>query len=322
MDVEGAARRVDEAQQRQPWLAFPFAVVKKFGDDQAGNLAALVAYYAFVSVFPLLLSFVTLVGIILRGRAELQARLLDSALVEFPVFGEQLRVQELQGSWWTVTITLVISLWGARGVASAAQDAFNTVWNVPFSRRPGWLPATLRSFGLLLATGLAILVTGLLSGIGSSSGIGLLTRVLAFGVSAVVNVVMFSIAFRLGTAREVNTRDLIPGAVASALLWQLLLAFGGLLIAHQLRHAQSVYGIFGVILGLLGWLHLQAQITLYAVEADVVRTRKLWPRTAVQPPLTHADRRAYTAYVQTQRRREPPEQQVEVDFDPKDEAPD
>jgi len=83
-----------------------------------------------------------------------------------------------------------------------------------------------------------------------------------------------------------------------------------------------VYGIFGVILGLLGWLHLQAQITLYAVEADVVRTRKLWPRTAVQPPLTHADRRAYTAYVQTQRRREPPEQQVEVDFDPKDEAPD
>jgi membrane protein len=320
VDVEGAARWMDRAQQHRPLLAFPFAVVKKFGDDQAGNLAALMAYYAFVSVFPLMLSFVTLLGITLRGHPALRQRLLNSAMVEFPVFGQQLQVQEMHGSWWTVAITLAFSLWGASGVASAAQYAFNTVWNVPYSQRPGFIPATVRSFGLLVAIGLSVLITGLLSGIGSYGTNALLGRVAAFTASAVVNVVMFGLAFRLATARQVTTRELALGAVTSAVLWQLLLAFGSLLIEHQLKHAQ-VYGVFGVLLGLLAWLHLQAQITLFAVEADVVRTRKLWPRTVIQPPLSRADRRAYREYAQTQRRREPPEQRIDVEFHPDDDHP-
>jgi membrane protein len=316
VDVEGAARWADRLQQRHPALAFPLAVVKKFGDDQAGNLAALLAYYAFVSLFPLMLSFVTLLGIFLRGQPALRAHLLDSAMVEFPVFGQQLQLQELHGSWWTVTISLAISLWGAQGVAGAAQYAFNTLWSVPFSRRPGFLPATGRSFGLLVVLALSILATGLLSGIGSFTASGWPLRSLAFLVSTLINVALFGLAFRLATAREVSTRELILGAVLSAVLWQLLLTFGSLLVAHQMRHAQSIYGVFGVLLGLLAWLHLQALITLYAVEADVVRSRSLWPRTIVQPPLAPADRRAYADYVQTQRRREPPEQRVEVDFQP------
>ncbi|HET9654746.1 MAG TPA: YihY/virulence factor BrkB family protein [Kineosporiaceae bacterium] len=322
VDLEAAARRADRIQQGRPVLAFPFAVIKKFGDDQAGNLAALLAYYAFVSVFPLMLSFVTLLGIVLRGDPQLRDRLLSSAMVEFPVIGEQLRLQELHGSWWTVTISLAISLWGAQGVANAAQYAFNTLWNVPFSKRPGFLPATARSFGLLAVLGISILITGLLSGIGSSTGAtGIPLRLLAFLASTLVNVGLFALAFRLATAREVTTRELILGAVLSAVLWQLLLAFGSLLVARQLRSAQSLYGVFGVLLGLLGWLHLQALITLYAVEADVVRSRELWPRSAVQPPLAPADRRAYAEYVQTQRRREPPEQRVEVNFHPPDPEP-
>jgi uncharacterized BrkB/YihY/UPF0761 family membrane protein len=109
---------------------------------------------------------------------------------------------------------------------------------------------------------------------------------------------------------------MVPGAVISALLWQLLLAFGSLLVAHQVRHAQSLYGVFGVVLGLLGWLHLQAQITLYAVEADVVRAHRLWPRSVVQPPLTRADKRAYTAYARREQRRPDEEEEIDVRFRP------
>lgn len=310
------ARRADRIQQRWPWLAFPLAVMKKFGDDQAGNLAALLAYYAFVSVFPLLLCFVTALGLTLRHDSALRTRLLDSALVEFPAVGQSLQLQELHGSWWVVGFSLMVSLWGARGIANAAQYAFNTVWNVPFAKRPGFLPGTARSFGLLFTLAASVLITGLLSGIGSYAGVGLLLRLGAFLASTLVNIGMFSLAFRLATAHEVRTRDLIVGAVLAAVLWQLLLASGGLLIARQMRHAQALYGIFGVILGLLGWLHLQAQLTLYAVEADVVRARGLWPRTLVQPPLTPADRQAYTEYARTQQRRPSPEQRVDVQFEP------
>lgn len=316
MDILGPARRADRLQQRWPWTAYPFAVAKKFGDDQAGNLAALLAYYAFMSVLPLLLVFVTVLGFALRGDAALRTRLLNSALVEFPVIGDQLRLRGLTGNWWVLATATAVSLWGALGVAGAAQNAFNSVWSVAYARRPGFLPRLLRGVGMLLSLGFAVLVTGFLSGVGGAGSVSGLVRAAALLLSALINVGVFVLAFRLATAAEVGTRDLIPGAVVSALLWQALLAFGSLLVAHQIRHAQSLYGAFGVVLGLLGWLHLQAQITLYAVEADVVRVKRLWPRSAMQPPLTRADRRAYAEYAQREQRRPDAEQEIDVRFRP------
>jgi uncharacterized BrkB/YihY/UPF0761 family membrane protein len=52
----------------------------------------------------------------------------------------------------------------------------------------------------------------------------------------------------------------------------------------MLRHSSALYGVFGVVLGLLAWLHLQAQITLYAVEICTVRKWRLWPRGLTKPP--------------------------------------
>ena len=313
--VDRLVRPVDRAMQRQAWVAFPYALSKKFGDDQGANMAGLLAYYAFLSIFPLLLVFTTILAYVLRGNPHLQQRILHSALVEFPVIGDQLKTEGLRGHWYVLVASAVISLWGARGVAAAAQTAWNTVWNVPYARRPGFLPALARSFGLLAVTGLAVLVTGLLSGIGESGdALGILTRVGVFVASAVINVGVFLLAFRLATANGVALRNMVPGAVISGVLWQVLLVVGTFLVAHQVRHMQSLYGTFGVVLGLLAWLHLQATLTLYAVEADVVRTRRLWPRSLVQPPLTQGDQRAYRAYAETTRRRPKDEQDVDVHF--------
>ncbi len=313
--VERLLRPVDRAAQRRAWLAFPYAVGKKFGDDQGGNLAALLAYYAFLSIFPLLLVFTTVLAYVLHGDPRLQERLLHSALVEFPVIGDQLKTQGLHGHWYVLVVSAAISLWGARGVATAAQNAWNSVWNVPYARRPGFLPTLGRSFALLLVMGGAVLVTGLLSGVGESTNpLGILVRVGVFVASALVNIGVFLLAFRLATAKEIALRWMVPGAVVSAVLWQGLLVVGTLLVGHQVRHQQSLYGTFGVVLGLLAWLHLQATLTLYAVEADVVRTRRLWPRSLVPPPLTGGDRRAYRAYAETTRRRPRDEQDVDVRF--------
>src|SRR6186997_699135 len=98
--AEKLLRRVDEQHQQRAWIAFPYAVMKKFGDDQAGNLAALIAYYGFLSLFPLLLVLVTLLGMFLRNNPGLQGTIRTSALANFPVIGDEIskNVHSLRGS--------------------------------------------------------------------------------------------------------------------------------------------------------------------------------------------------------------------------------
>ncbi len=298
--VEAVVRGVDRFQQRHAWLGLPVAVMRKFGDDRAGDLAALLAYYAFVAIFPSLLLLVTAFGILLRNNPALQERVLSSALVDFPVIGDQLQqnVKSLNQTGPGLVIGLLGALLGARGIANTAQEALNTVWGVPKAERPGFPWNLLRSLGLLALGVLGAIATGI--------------RIAVLVGTLVVNAALFLAAFRLATAGQVRTRDLAPGAIAAAAVWQVLLAVGGYVVNHYLRHSSQVYGVFGVVLGLVSWLYLQAQITLYLAEADVVRVRRLWPRSLVQPPLTRGDREAYRTYAAAERRR--PEQRVEVTY--------
>jgi uncharacterized BrkB/YihY/UPF0761 family membrane protein len=131
--------------------------------------------------------------------------------------------------------------------------------------------------------------------------------VAAIAVSLAVNMGLFWLGLRLATAPQVATRDLRNGAILAAIVWQALQTLGVYFITHSLRHASSLYGTFGLVLGLLAWLYLQAQLTLYAVEADVVRARRLWPRSLFPPPLTEEDHRAYAHYRNADVRRPPTE---------------
>ncbi len=311
--VDRIARSLDEFQQR--FLAYPFAVLVKFGDDQAGNLAALMAYYSFVSIFPLFLVFATVLGYVLRDYPSLDHRLLHSAVVDFPLIGTQIRQSGLAGHWYTLVISFGISVWGAQGLARSIQTAFNTLWGVPFTNRPIYPVMLLRSVGLTTVMGLSILITGLLSGVGSLSGsLGITLRVLSFLGSIAINIAAFLLAFRLATARTVRFADFARSAVVAAVVWQALLAAGSLLLAHEVAHQQELYGAVGVVLGLLAWLNLQAVLTLLAVESDVVRAKKLWPRSVTPPPLTRADRRAYRGYAKTTMRLPPEEVTIDVQF--------
>lgn len=307
---------VDRFQQRHAALAFPLAVWRKFGDDQAGNLAALIAYYAFVSVFPLLLVLVTVLGFVLSGNEKLQQDVLNSALTEFPVIGTQLRdnIHSIGTSGGELSIGLVGTFLGARGVASAVQNAMNQVWAVPRRARPGFPFSWLRSFALIGVIGLGVLVTTGLSGVGSWGGhlFGPPVRVGIVALSLAMNIALFWLGLRVATAAQVTWRELRLGAIISALVWQALQYLGGYFVSHELRHASSLYGIFGLVLGLLAWFYLQAQLTIYAAEIDVVRTRRLWPRSLFPPPLTEKDRAAYRAYAQAEQRR--PEIQIETRF--------
>lgn len=315
MDVHRRLQPLDDFQQRHAWLAFPIAVWKKFSDDRAGNLAALIAYYGFLSLFPLLLVLVTVLGIVLNGHPSLQHKVLHSALAEFPVIGQQLKsnVHSLDRTGFGLTVGLLGTFLGARGVANAAQNAFNSVWDVPIKDRPGFPHNQLRSVGLIVFVGLGMIVTTALSTFGGGTGsAGAATRVGAIAVAFMLNIFLFWLAFRIATAPSIHARDMLLGALVAAIFWQILQAVGGYLISHQLRTATPVYGMFGTVLALLAWIYLQAQMTLYAVEICVVRTRALWPRSLFPPPLTEADERAYDAYAKVEERRQPQEADLDV----------
>jgi YihY family inner membrane protein len=313
--VKRLLKAVDGFQQRRPAVAFPVAVWKKFGDDQAGSLAALIAYYAFASIFPLLLVLVTVLTIVLHNNPGLQDKVLDDAVRNYPGIGTQLTnsVHTLHGTGLPLAIGLIGTLLGARGVANAAQSAFNTVWEVPLARRPGFPWSWLRSLGMILVVGIGEIITFGLSGVAGGAGhviSGAGAYVAAVAVSLALNIGLFWLAFRLATAAEVAGRDLWLGAVLGAIAWQILQTAGAFILTHYLAKSSSLYGTFGLVLGLLAWLHLQAEITLYVAEANVVRVRGLWPRSLFPPPLTEQDRRAYEMYAKVQQRR--PEEDVEI----------
>ena len=102
-------------------------------------------------------------------------------------------------------------------------------------------------------------------------------------ISLVLNVGVFWLSFRIATAWKVPWRDLRIGAAIAAVCWQVLQVVGGYVVSHQLHRASELYGTFGIVLGLLAWLFLQAEVTLYAAEVDVVLARRLWPRSYCPP---------------------------------------
>jgi membrane protein len=309
--AQGLIHSVDRAQQSRPWLAIAVATWKKFSDNQAGNLAALIAYYAFASVFPLLLVAYSILELISRNNATLASRL-TTALNQYPVIGSQLGGSASQGLSKTgvaLVIGILLTLYAGRGVATAMQNAMNTVWGVPQFRRPRFPKSLLRSLGLIAVLGPGEIITIALSTIAGGTGHlgGVLAKLAAFAVSLVLNIVLFWLGFRLATSEEVEGRDMRLSAILAAIAWQILQLIGGTIIGHA---TNSAYGTFGVVLGLLAWFYLQAQITLYVVELDVVRARRLWPRSLDPPPLTDADMRAYEMYAEATLLR--PELQAQV----------
>ena len=319
--------KLDGYQRRHRWLGLPIAVVYKFVDDLGGYLAALITYYGFLSLFPLLLIFSTVLGFLLPANPQLQQQLIDSALSQFPIIGDQLTssAQPLRGSGAGLAIGIVVALYGGLGVAVAIQNALNQVWAVPVNKRPDPLRARLRSLLLLVLFGIGVLLTTVLSALGTSSQqLGSGVRLAAIVLSTVANSGLFVLAFRTLTARDVSVRDVLPGAVMAAIGWQVLQSVGTIYVDYQLRGSSQVYGLFGIVLGLLAWIYLEALIIVLAAEVNVVLVRRLWPRALLTPvkedvDLTHADRRSYESYVNAQQFREA--EKITVEFETQPEQP-
>lgn len=323
-----SVQAVDAYQRRHRWLGFPLAVIYKFGDDQGSYLTALITYYGFLSLFPLLLLLVTILGFVLQHDPHLQREIVGSTLAQLPIVGSQLgrNVHALRGSGAGIAAGIVGTLYGCLGAAGALQNAFNRVWAVPRNRRPNPILTRVRGLLLLLVLGTGVLATTVISGLATSSSefgatIGTVLAVAAIPLGTVANVALFMLTFRVLTASEVGTRDLRTGAVVAGVGWQALQLLGTYLVAHLLRGSPTAYGVFGLVLGLMAWIYLLALVVVVAAEINVVAHRKLWPRALLTPftddvQLTGADERAYASYAHSERHKG--FENIDVDFDARD----
>jgi membrane protein len=320
---------IDAYQRRHRWLGFPLAVAYKFGDDQGPYLTALIAFYGFLSLFPLLLLLVTILGFVLEGDPNLQAKLVNSTLAELPIIGSQLRenVHSLKGSGVGLVVGIVGTIYGCLGAAGAMQNAFNRAWSVPRNQRPNPIALRLRSLLLLAVLGAGVLVTAALSALPTGAGafgasVGTALGIAAIPVAMLVNVGLFMLVFRVLTGGEVPTRELRIGALVAGVGWEVVQLLGTYFVAHTLKGAPEAYGVFGLVLGLIAWIYLLALVIVLATEVNVVAERGLWPRALLTPftdrvELTSADERVYTAYAESERRKG--FEVVDVGFEPPDE---
>ncbi|MFD8612440.1 YihY/virulence factor BrkB family protein [Streptomyces sp. NPDC059631] len=309
----GVLARVDSYQRRHRWAGLPLAVVYKFYDDQAAYLAALLTYYGFLSLFPLLLFLVAVLSAVLSSSPHLQHAVLNSALSEFPVIGDQLvhNIHSFRGNAVAVAVGVAGSLYGVLNVAQAAQHALNKIFAVPRYARPDPFRSRLKGlkFLSLLALGLCV-TTGLSTTAEWAAGLfaarlAVGVRVAAEALAVVLNAALLIASYRLLTRRRLPLRVLYGPALGAACAWQALLWGGTYYVDHVLQGATATYGLFGIVLGLLAWIYLGALVYLGTAEIGAVRCMRLWPRSLLTPftdrvHLSAGDQRAYRSYATTE----------------------
>ena len=317
--IKNVIRRFDAYQQSHSPVALVIGVVKKYVEDRGPSLAALLAYYGVLSVFPLLLVLFTSLGLLFSNDAGLQHRVIHSALSQFPVVGKQLNghdgITELRAKGLGLAFGLVGLFWGSIGVTKAGQRAMADVWNVPQLNRPHFLKRIWRSVQFLGVLVLDVVVSTALAGLVTFDNHAAWFQALAVVVGLGVNVALFLLGFRILTPNSIPTKTLMSGAAIAAFGWSALQYLGTWLVGHELRHASQLYGYFASILGLVFFLYLAAEVTLIAAEINVVKSRHLYPRS-LTPPFTPADEAVLTAI--SKQSQQSKAQNVRVDFEEPD----
>ena len=289
--------QLDLTQKRVKPLSVAVATAKKFSEDQSTGLAAMVAFWAFFSVFPLLLVGVTVLGLALPAgdKHSVLTRLADM----FPLLDPN-TINGLTGSWWPLLVGSITSLWSGIGVVGAMQTALNSVWEIPYHRRPGRLKQIVRSVWVLATIGVGLVVTTLLSSFITSSAngvhLGVAGHVGGYVISIVFDVGLVLAAFRILTERDLTIRDVLPGAILTGVTFFVLQELSAFIISRHLKNAQSTYGHFATVITILWWFYLQSVITLLGAQLNVVLKERLYPRSLVKAPQTEADRRVLQAY--------------------------
>jgi membrane protein len=306
-------RRVDTFQRNHTTFGFLYAVIKKYSQDNCGYLSAVISYYGFLSLFPLLVVVTSLAKLLFKNDASLKNRIINSTVHYFPIVGNQLQrsIHSPKETGIALIISLIIMLYGARGVASTLQFSISSIWYVPQFKMPSFITGLVRSVGIMAVGGVGLLAASVVSGYTVISSHAIIVRVLTAIASLLILWLTFIFIFKLAIASRKRVKQVIIGAAISAIGLVVLQTLGGLIMVHELKGLSSVYGTFALVVGILFWIYLQAEIILYAVEVDVIRDYHLFPRS-LQGVQTDSDKLAELKRAESSRQRA--NQKVAIDF--------
>ena len=309
--IQKTTEKIDRLQQRYRLSAFIYAVIKKYGDDQAGYQAALLTYYGFLSLFPLLLVLTTVTTFLTDNQT--QQSIIKSVTDYFPVLGNQLsgHIQGLHKSGIALAVGILFTLYGARGVADAFRHGVNHIWQVPLADRDGFPKSQVKSLAIIVVGGLGLILASASTAWALHAGHGVGFQALSIVVDLFILFWLFVFLLDMCLPDHVKIRRIRAGAATAAIGLVILQAVGTHLLSNQLKNLDALYSSFAIPLGLLFWIYLQAQVMYYAVEVAAVKAHKLWPRSLTDP-MTGSDKRNYRRQAAKEKVRD--EEQITTKF--------
>jgi membrane protein len=281
----------NKKQQKHTFLAFVIAVIKKYNDDSAGTQAALLTYYSFLSIFPLLLVLTTITDTVIAHDAGLRSTIIKGLTNYFPLLGGQLasHVHRLHADGFALVSGLLLTIYGTRGLANSFVNGVQNIWLIPKKDRIGFPKTYIKSFEIIFVGGTGLLLASIIASLASSSGHGFLFKLIAFIVNLALLTGIFIFLLNFSLPKHVKVGDVKSGALVAAVGLLILQYLGGYLLAHELKHLNALYSYFALSLGLLFWLYVQSQVLYYSIEVTVVGARKFWPRSLDNNNLTEID---------------------------------
>ncbi len=291
--IQKSINGIDSLQRRHRLSGFIVAVIKKYSEDKVGYQAALLTYYGFLAVFPLLLVLATIAGIVAIDNPQLKETIINGMTNYFPVLGSQLteHVNTFNRGGIALVVGILFVLYGTRGVVDVFRYGVNHIWHEP-EVDLGLLKNTIRSFGIMFVGGLGLLTASVIASIGTAEGHSLEIRLLSIVINLSILFGLFMFLMKACLPHHVTAKQIRKGAATATIGLIVMQALGGYVLTRELRNLDALYSYFAISLGLLFWIYLQAQVLYYSVTIAAVDAQKLWPRSLTGKNETTADKRA------------------------------
>jgi membrane protein len=241
-----------------------------FRKHRSGRNAALIAHFGFLSIFPLLLVFTTVLGFVLHSQSGLRTRIIGSAMNQLPIIGEQLAKDplKLQGNAVVLVLGLLASLWAGMKAFVAVHGALDDVAEIPLDERSNLLITRLRALLGMAYVGAAQIAAVIVASIVGVTGVPIISKVLLLIGTAAINSTMLTLTYRWLRTGKPEWRTLLPGAIVGGVIFAVLQLVGVAVVGRHVAHASPVYGVFASVIGLLYWLSLHALVALAGAELN------------------------------------------------------
>ena len=287
-------KRIDNFQRRHIIPSFIYAVIKKYNQDNGGYQCAIITYYGFLALFPLLMILTTVSDLLLKNNSVLRKKIINNTIHYFPIIGNQLQnsIHSSTETGIVLIISLLITFYGSRGVASTFSYSLNTLWYTPLFKQASFLKNTIRNFSIIVIGGISLLLGPIVIGYMTIMGSNIFIKIIIVLLNLLLLWLTIIILFKLAIAGHKRIHQVIIGAAVTAVSLEVLQVLGSVVMVHELKQLSSIYGTFSLVVGLLFWIYLQVKIILFAVEIDVIREYHLFPRS-LSGSLTTADRMVF-----------------------------